>query len=112
MSDENENENDDTSNENKTPTVDELSELIKAQQSRISELEGDAATHQGLQAEVAKLQETLGTQTSLTELVEQLKVMNTGSPGQTEAEKHANALQEAADAGDMKTFRKLRKQQV
>ena len=104
-------ENDDVNNDDdKAPTLEEMGELIKAQQTRIGELETDAATHQGLQAEVAKLQETLGTQTSLTELVEQLKTMNSGSVAQTESEKHANALQDAADNGNMKEFRRLRKQ--
>ena len=92
------------------PTTDELTGLIKAQATRISELEADAATHTGLQAEVAKLQETLGTQTSLTELVEQLKTMNTANPAPTESDKHASALQKAAEAGDQKAFRKLRQQ--
>ena len=92
------------------PTTDELTELIKAQQSHITQLEADATTHAGLKAEVAKLQETLGTQTSLTELVEQLKTMNTANPAPTESDKHASALQKAAEAGDQKAFRKLRQQ--
>ena len=94
------------------PTTDELTGLIKAQATRISELEAEAETHTGLKAEVTKLQETLGTQTSLTELVEQLKTMNAaGHQPVTEHDRAASELQKAADAGDMKTFRKLRQAQ-
>ncbi len=90
----------------------EVAELVKAQAERIKQLETEAATHTGLKDEVTKLQEALGTQTSLTELVDQLKTMNAaGKDEQTEQEKAMTDLQKAADAGDMKTFRKLREAQ-
>ena len=90
----------------------EVAELVKAQAERIKQLETEAATHTGLKDEVTKLQEALGTQTSLTELVDQLKTMNAaGNEAPTEAEKQASALQAAADAGDMKEFRRLRTEQ-
>lgn len=103
-------ENDNVDNDNKEATTDELASLIKAQAKRIGELESEATTSKGLKDEVAKLQETLGTQTSLAELVEQLKTMNASS-GQpiTEEQKAMTDLQKAADAGNMKAYRKLRK---
>ena len=90
----------------------ELGELVKAQAKRIEQLETDATTSKGLKDEVAKLQETLGTQTSLTELVEQLKTMNADNPAQTEAEKHLSELTQAAESGNMKEFRRLRQEQA
>jgi len=108
MSDENTDNDDNVNYDNKEATTEELTSLIKAQAERISELEADAATHTGLKDEVTKLQEALGTQTSLTELVDQLKVLNAGDPAQTEADKHASALLKAAESGNMKEFRRLR----
>ena len=112
MADENDNDDNVNDDDNKGATTEELASLIKAQAARISELESEATTSKGLKDEVSKLQEALGTQTSLTELVEQLKTMNAAdNDAPTEQEKVASELQTAAEAGDMKTFRKLREAQ-
>ena len=94
----------------------EVGDLIKALSARNKELEAENTEYRqnydGLKGEVSKLQETIGTQATMTELVEQLKTMNAGGKEpMTEQEKAANELLKAAEAGDMKTYRKLREAQ-
>ena len=114
------NENEDKGNENTgddNKSIDkDAAELIKVLSARNKELEEENADYRqnydGLKGEVSKLQETLGTQSSMAELVDQLKTLNADrKPAQTEQEKAASELQAAADAGDMREFRRLRKAQ-
>ena len=107
------NVNDDDKKDDKNKATDkEVAELIKAQAAEIERLKTENAGISELKTQVETLQSTLGTQSSITELIEQVKVMNEDRKQPvTEAEKQASALQAAADAGDMKTFRKLREAQ-
>jgi len=84
----------------------ELTELIKAQSARIKELEAESAGFKELQSEVTKLQETMATNKSLSELVAELKNMSVASAGG--GEEKVDPLQAAAEAHDMKAYRKLR----
>lgn len=108
MSDENENENEG----NPSATDQEIADLIKAQATRIGELEAENKGVSELKSQVEQLQSTLGTQSSLTELVAQLKAMNTNQQPSTPREKAMDALTKAAESGDMKMFRKLREDQM
>lgn len=92
----------------------ELAELIKSQAARIKELETENANITELKAEVEGLQSTLGTRSSIAELVEQVKIMNADHKveQQTEQEKAMTKLQKAAEAGDMKAFRKMREKDL
>ena len=87
----------------------ELADLIKAQASEIERLSAENKGLTGLQDEVTKLQETLGTTKALGDLITELKSMATG--GSTTKQNEVSDLQKAADAGDMKTYRKLREAQ-
>ncbi len=87
----------------------EITELIKAQAARIKELETESAGFKDLQSEVSKLQETLATNQSLGELVTQLKDMSVaGDAGGGGGKDEKHPLQAAAEAGNMREYRKLR----
>lgn len=105
--------NDDGKKDDKPKASDkEVAELIKAQAAEIERLKTENAGIGELKTQVETLQSTLGTQSSITELIEQVKAMNAaGDQPVTEQEKAASELQKAADAGDMKTYRKLREAQ-
>ena len=90
----------------------ELADLIKAQAAEIKRLSDENKGLTGLQEEVTKLQETLGTTKAIGELVAEMKAMAAGNHAQTEEEKAMSDLQKAAEAGDMKKYRKLRKAQM
>ena len=114
MTDEKTGENvDETVNDGGTPaTTEEISALIKSQAERIKQLEAENAGIGELKSQVEELQATLGTQSSLSELVDQLKTLNAAGKGAiSEEERAMSDLQKAAEAGDMKTYRKLRTEQ-
>ena len=92
----------------------EVAELIKSQAARIKELESENASITDLKTEVEGLQSTLGSRSSLAELVEQVKIMNADHKAeqQTEQEKAMSKLQKVAEAGDMKAYRQMRKKDL
>ena len=87
-----------------------MTELIRAQATEIERLSAENKGLFGLQGEVEKLQETLGTTKALGELVTELRTMAAGSS--TVAQPEVSKLQQAADAGDMKAYRKIRQGQI
>ena len=92
-----------------------MAELIKSQAARIKELEAENTKITELKAEVEGLQSTLGTRSSIAELVEQVKIINSDHKAeqqQTEQEKSMSKLQKVAEAGDMKAFRKMREKDL
>jgi len=116
MADENDDNVDDKKDDKPKASDKEVADLIKALSARNKELEDENADYRqnydGLKGEVSKLQETLGTQSSMAELVDQLKTLNADrKQPMTEQEKAASEILKAAEAGDMKTYRKLREEQ-
>ena len=108
-------DNDENVNEDDNKATDtELAELIKSQAERIKELESENVNITQLKAEVEGLQSSLGTRSSIAELVEQVKIMNADHKTEqlTEQEKAMSKLQKVAEAGDMKTFRKMREKDL
>lgn len=88
----------------------ELAGLIKAQAAEIERLRAENKGLSGLQGEVTKLQETLGTTKALGELIIELKSMAAGSS--TVESNEVSDLEKAAAAGDMKAYRKIREAQI
>ena len=88
----------------------ELAELIQAQSAEIERLSAENKGLHGLQGEVEKLQETLGTTKALGDLVTELRAMAAAST--TAARPEVSDLQKAADAGDQKAYRKIRRGQM
>lgn len=96
----------------------EIKALLRAQKEEIDrlrtenknlKLENDNKS--SIEEQVAELQKTLGTTKAMGELVDELKALRAAEGGGS-GDNELSDLEKAAEAGDMKSYRKIRQQQI